>query len=110
MVRSPRAEVMLAAQALAGGVGTPRGVTQNLAAAVGTAMVRAIVAGLLSSLSVVGAASHSVISAELKAQKDSTNLNFIRDSQVEGRLGAVTATSEELTEALIINVGRGQGH
>jgi len=103
MVRSPRAEVMLAAQALAGGVGTPRGVTQNLAAAVGTAMVGAIVVGLLSSINVVRAASHSVISAELKAQKDSTNLNFIRDSQVEGRLGAVTATSEELTEALIIN-------
>jgi len=96
---------MLAAQALAGGVGTPRGVTQNLATAVATAMVGAIVAGLLSSINVVSAASHSVISAELKAQTDSTNLNFIRDSQVEGRLGAVTATSEELTEGLIISAG-----
>lgn len=105
MVRSPRAEVMLAAQALAGGVGTPRGVTQNLAAAVGTAMVGAIVVGLLSSINVVSAASNSVISVELKAQTDSTNLNFIWDSQVEGRLGAVAATSEELTEALIISAG-----
>lgn len=66
-------------------------------------MVGAIVVGLLSSINVVSAASNSVISAKLKAQTDSTNLNFIRDSQVEGRLGAVAATSEELTEALIIN-------
>ena len=103
MVRSPRAEVMLAAKELAGGVGTPRGVTQNLATAVGTAMVGAIVVGLLSSINVVRAASNSVISAELKAQTDSTNLNFIWDSQVEGRLGAFAATSEEIMETLILN-------
>lgn len=66
-------------------------------------MVGAIVVGLLSSINVVSAASNSVISVELKAQTDSTNLNFIRDSQVEGRLGAFAATSEEIMEALIIN-------
>lgn len=95
--------VTAAPKELAADVGSLRGVTQNLAAAVGTALVGAFVVGMLSSMIIVNAASNPVISAELRDQVNLTNLNFMSDVQVKERLGNTTATPEELDEALRIN-------
>jgi MFS family permease len=95
--------VTAAPKELAGDVGSLRGVTQNLAAAVGTAMVGAIVVGLLSALIITNAASNPMISAELRDQVNLTNLNFMRDAQLTERLGATIATPTEVAAALQIN-------
>jgi uncharacterized membrane protein YqhA len=87
----------------AGDVGSMRGVTQNLAAAVGTALVGATLVGLLSSMIIAGTYDNPVITAELKDQVNLTNLNFLSDVQLKERLANTTATPEELAEALSIN-------
>jgi hypothetical protein len=78
-------------------------VTQNLAAAVGTAVVGALLVGRLSSIIMGNLAENPVISAELKDEVNLTNLNFFSDNQVKERLGSTSATSEQLAEALRIN-------
>jgi hypothetical protein len=88
---------------LAGDVGSLRGVTQNLAAAVGTALVGALLVGLLSTMIIGQLNQNPVITAELKDEVNLTNLNFMRDAQIKERLGSTSATSEQLDEALRIN-------
>src|SRR6516225_220732 len=88
---------------LAGDVGSLRGVTQNLAAAVGTAVVGALLVGLLSSMIVSQLNVNPVITAELKDEVNLTNLNFFSDGQLKEWLGSTSATSEQLDEALRIN-------
>jgi hypothetical protein len=89
---------------MAGDVGSLRGVTQNLAAAIGTAMVGAFVVGLLSAAIMTRASANPVITAELKDQVDLTNLNFMRGLQVEERLKTLTdATPAQIKAALEIN-------
>jgi MFS family permease len=88
---------------MAGDVGSLRGVTQNLAAAVGTALVGALLVGLLTTIIVQRAAENPVITAELKDEVNLTNLNFFSDTQLQERLSATSATPEQLTEALRIN-------
>jgi MFS family permease len=95
--------VTAAPKEMAADVGSLRGVTQNLAAAVGTAVVGALLVGLLGSIIVGHLADNPVISAELKDEKDLTNLNFFSDTQLKERLKNTPATSEQLTEALRIN-------
>jgi MFS family permease len=87
----------------AGDVGSLRGVTQNLAAAVGTAVVGALLVGLLSTIIMAHVTDNPVITAELKDEVNLTNLNFFSDTQLKDRLGATSATPEQLTEALRIN-------
>lgn len=88
---------------LAGDVGSLRGVTQNMAAAVGTALVGALLVGLLSTVIIGNATNNPVITAELKDEVNLTNLNFFSDSQLKERLSFTSATPEQLTEALQIN-------
>jgi MFS family permease len=88
---------------LAADVGSLRGVTQNLAAAVGTAVVGALLVGLLSSMIVGNVAANPVISAELRDEVNLTNLNFFSDSQLKERLANTSATPEQFAEALRIN-------
>lgn len=88
---------------LAADVGSLRGVTQNLAAAVGTALVGALLVGLLSSMIVRNVSDNPIISAELKDEVNLTNLNFFSDTQLKERLAGTTATPEQLDEALRIN-------
>jgi Na+/melibiose symporter-like transporter len=95
--------VTAAPTALAGDVGSLRGVTQNLAAAVGTALVGALLVGLLSSMILTNSADNPVISAELKDEVNLTNLNFLSDEQLKDRLASTSATPEQLAEALRIN-------
>src|SRR5262249_15528300 len=83
---------------LAGDVGALRGVTQNLAAAVGTAVVGALLVGLLSSMIISSAAANPVITAELKDEVNLTNLNFFSDTQLKERLANTSGTPEQLAE------------
>lgn len=95
--------VTAAPKEFAGDVGSLRGVTQNLAAAVGTAMVGAMLVGILSSSILTSVADNPVIAAELKDEVNLTNLNFLSDEQLKDRLGETSATPEQFTEALRIN-------
>jgi MFS family permease len=88
---------------LAGDVGSLRGVTQNLAAAVGTAVVGALLVGILSSIIIGRLNENPVITAELKDEVNLSNLNFFSDNQLRERLANTTATSAQLDEALRIN-------
>lgn len=88
---------------LAADVGSLRGVTQNLAAAVGTALVGALLVGLLSTMILGAVGTNPVIDAELKDQVNLTNLNFMSDTQLKDRLAATTATPDQMAEALRIN-------
>lgn len=88
---------------MAADVGSLRGVTQNLAAAVGTALVGALLVGLLASMILANATSNPVITAELKDEVNLTNLNFMSDTQVKDRLANTSATPEQMDEALRIN-------
>jgi MFS family permease len=88
---------------LAGDVGSLRGVTQNLAAAVGTAVIGALLVGLLSSIIIGHLNENPVITAELKDEVNLNNLNFFSDNQLKERLASITATSAQVDEALRIN-------
>jgi len=88
---------------LAGDVGSLRGVTQNLAAAVGTSLVGALLVGVLSMSIITNATNNPVITAELKDEVNLTNLNFFSDSQLQERLSGTSATPEQMAEALRIN-------
>jgi MFS family permease len=88
---------------LAGDVGSLRGVTQNLAAAVGTAVVGALLVGILSSIIIGHLNDNPVITAELKDEVNLDNLNFMRDSQLKEKLGSIAATPKQLETALEIN-------
>ena len=95
--------VTSAPKTMAGDVGSLRGVTQNLAAAVGTATAGALLVGLLTSLVIAGAAENRVITAELKDEVNISNMNFFSDLQLKERLAGTSATADELAEALAIN-------
>ena len=88
---------------LAGDVGSLRGVTQNLGAAVGTAVVGALLVGLLSTMIIGQLNQNPVITAELKDEVNLTDLNFMSDIQIRERLGSTSATPEQMDEALRIN-------
>lgn len=88
---------------LAADVGSLRGVTQNLAAAVGTALVGALLVGLLTAFLAGHVTDNPVIGAELKDEVNFTNLNFLSDVQLQEKLGGTSATFEQMDEALRIN-------
>ena len=72
---------------LAGDVGSLRGTTNNLAAAVGTAVAGALVVGLLSGSILRNIVDNPIIPLELKAQVDLDNINFISNDRLLGRRG-----------------------
>jgi len=93
---------------LAADVGSLRGVTNNLAASVGTAVMGALLVGLLSSMIMRNLVDNPVIPpefkrAELAEQFDLNNINFIRNEQLKERLQQTTATPEKVDEAVRIN-------
>jgi MFS family permease len=93
---------------LAGDVGSLRGVTQNLAAAVGTSLVGTLLVGLLSTLILNNLAQNPIIPAEFKKTElrerfDLDNINFIRNEQLKERLQQTSATPQQVDEAVRIN-------
>ena len=100
--------VTAAPKELAADVGSLRGVTQNLAAAVGTALMGALLVGLLGSMVMSNLIDNPVIpaqfkQAELREQLNLDNINFVRNDQLEERLAETTATPEKVDEAVRIN-------
>lgn len=93
---------------LASDVGSLRGVTQNLAAAVGTALMGALLVGLVSSLINDKLIDNPVIPAEFKTTElaeefNLDSINFISNDQLETRLANTNATAEKVAEAVRIN-------
>ena len=88
---------------LAGDVGSLRGTTNNLAAAVGTAVSGALVVGLLSAGIMRALVYHPIISPELQSQVDLDNINFVSNDRLLAIMQRTTATPEQVDEAVSIN-------
>ena len=88
---------------LAGDVGSLRGTTNNLAAAVGTAVAGALLVGLLSTMVVRNLASNPILTPELQSQVELDSINFVSNDRLETVLAQTDATPEQKAEALQVN-------
>lgn len=88
---------------LAGDVGSLRGTTNNLAAAVGTAVSGALLVGLLSSAVVTQLAANPTLPIEIQSEVNLDSITFISNDQLETVIAATSATPEQKVEALRIN-------
>ncbi|KAA5594834.1 MFS transporter, partial [Blastochloris sulfoviridis] len=88
---------------LAGDVGSLRGTTNNLAAAVGTAVAGALLVGLLSSIVLVSVAENPKLPPEIQAQVDLDNINFISNDRLQSVMERTTASPEQVAEAVRVN-------
>ncbi|WP_431282295.1 MFS transporter [Humitalea sp. 24SJ18S-53] len=88
---------------LAGDVGSLRGTTQNLAAAVGTAVAGALLVTLLSASVLRGVAESPIIPVELTNQVDLESVNFVSNDRLRATLERTTATPAQVDEAMRIN-------
>jgi predicted MFS family arabinose efflux permease len=88
---------------LAGDVGSLRGTTNNLAAAVGTAVAGALLVGLLSSAVMRQLAENPALPIEIQSQVDLDSITFVSNEQLETVIAGTTATPEQKAEALRIN-------
>jgi predicted MFS family arabinose efflux permease len=88
---------------LAGDVGSLRGTTNNLAAAVGTAVAGALLVGLLSAIVLGGIAASPKLTPQLQAQVDLDNINFISNDRLQAVLAGTSATPAEVSEAVRVN-------
>jgi predicted MFS family arabinose efflux permease len=88
---------------LAGDVGSLRGTTQNLAAAVGTAVAGALMVGLLSAIALGGIAASPKLTPELQAQVDLDSINFISNDRLQEILAGTTANPAQVAEAVRVN-------
>jgi MFS family permease len=87
---------------LAGDVGSLRGTTNNLAAAVGTALAGALLVAVLSA-SVMRSIADSPLLPEIKALVDLDNLNFVSNDRVRSVVQQTSATPEQVAKAVQIN-------
>lgn len=88
---------------LAGDVGSLRGVTQNLAAAVGTAVMGALVVAVLSGGVLRDIKGNPLITAEIKEVVDLNAINFVNNDNLKGRFDETNASPEQVAEAVRIN-------
>lgn len=88
---------------LAGDVGSLRGVTQNLAAAVGTAVVGALLVGILSALILANLSRNIVLTPQLQAQVNLETINFVSNDRLKAVLSETDATAEQVDEAVRVN-------
>ena len=95
--------VTAAPKELAGDVGSLRGTTQNLAAAVGTAVAGALLVTLLSSMILYQLADNPRLPAEVQSQVDLDNINFVTNERLLEVMQGTTATPEQVEEAVRIN-------
>lgn len=88
---------------LAGDVGSIRGTTQNLASAVGTAVVGALLVTVLG-ISVGRAVfEHPELPASLVAQVDLDNVNFVSNDELRGVLESTDASEAQVDAAVEVN-------
>ena len=95
--------VTSASKELAGDVGSLRGTTNNLAAAVGTALAGALMVGLLSAAVMSRLAENPVLPVSLQQQVDLDNINFVSNERFEEIIAATDATAKQKAEAIRIN-------
>jgi predicted MFS family arabinose efflux permease len=88
---------------LAGDVGSLRGTTNNLAAAVGTAVAGALLVGLLSSIMLVAINASPKLTPELQAQVDLDSINFVSNDRLQETLARTNATPAQVVEAVRVN-------
>ena len=75
---------------LAGDVGSLRGTTQNLAAAVGTAVAGALLVGLLSAAILRSIAENPLLPPEIQSQVDLDNINFVSNDRLQSVMERTT--------------------
>ncbi|HRY27096.1 MAG TPA: MFS transporter [Geminicoccaceae bacterium] len=95
--------VTAAPKELASDVGSLRGTTQNLAAAVGTAVAGALMVGLLSSVVIRHLAENPEFPPEIQAQLNLGSINFVTNDRLQIILEGTSATPEQVAEAVRIN-------
>lgn len=88
---------------LAGDVGSLRGTTNNLAAAVGTAVAGALVVGLLSAGIMRSLADNPRLPPEIQSQIDLDSINFVSNDRLLDIMQRTTARPEQIDEAVRIN-------
>ena len=88
---------------LAGDVGSLRGTTQNLAAAVGTAVAGALLVGILSATVLSSLAETPLLPYEIQSEVDLGSINFVSNEQLKGVLERTSATPAQVDEAVRIN-------
>ena len=95
--------VSAAPKELAGDVGAVRGVANNLSTALGTAFAGVVAVGLLGSI-VTGNLMHSSVPNDLKNHINLDNVEFVSNDYLEEFLSEADATTEEIAEAVRINI------
>jgi MFS family permease len=95
--------VTSAPKELAGDVGSLRGTTNNLAAAVGTALAGALMVGLLSAAVMTRLADNPVLPPEMQQQVDLDNITFVSNDQFETIIANTDASDEQKAEAIRVN-------
>lgn len=95
--------VTSAPKKLAGDVGSVRGTTQNLASAVGTAVMGALLVTLLSVGVGQAVVDHPRLPDSLVSQVDLDNVNFVSNDELRKVLDATDATPAQVDEAVRIN-------
>ena len=88
---------------LAGDVGSLRGTTNNLAAAVGTAVAGALLVGLLSAAVLRNIAENPKLPPEIQSQLNLDNINFISNDRLQSVMESTTASSAQVAEAVRVN-------
>jgi predicted MFS family arabinose efflux permease len=88
---------------LAGDVGSLRGTTNNLAAAVGTAVSGALLVGLLSAMILSSIAANPQLPKELQSQMDLDNITFVSNDRLKSVMERTTATPAQVAEAVRVN-------
>ena len=88
---------------LASDVGSLRGTTQNLAAAVGTALAGAVLVGLLSAAILSAIAANPLLPKEVQAEVDLDSITFVGNDRLQSVMAGTTATPEQIEEAVRVN-------
>ena len=88
---------------LASDVGSLRGTTQNLAAAVGTALAGAVLVGLLSAAILSAIAANPLLPKEVQAEVDLDSITFVGNDRLLSVMAGTTATPEQIEEAVRVN-------
>lgn len=88
---------------LAGDVGSLRGTTNNLAAAVGTAVAGAVLVGLLSAAVLRNIAENPKLPPEIQSQLNLENINFISNDRLQSVMESTTASPAQVAEAVRVN-------
>jgi len=88
---------------LAGDVGSLRGTANNLAAAVGTAVVGALLVGLLSAIILRSIVDHPTLPPAIQSQVNLDNINFVSNDRLRTVMQNTTATPAQVEEAVSVN-------